>query len=85
MRGELLDEVVRGLNAAEYEDEYLLVPGDAGAGAALRIYADPGSAPFDITLYSQYYVAVGKKVFRINEGAMKGLKESLDTLVEANR
>ena len=85
VRGELLYDVVRGLNAAEYEDEYLLVPGDAGAGAFLRIYADPGSDPFDITLYSQYYVAVGKKVFRINEGAMKGLKESLDTLVEANR
>lgn len=85
VRGELLDEVVRGLNAAEYEDEYLLVPGDAGAGTVVRIYAGQGSAPFDITLYSQYYVAVGKKVFRINEGAMKGLKESLDTLVEVNR
>jgi hypothetical protein len=41
--------------------------------------------PFDITLYSQYYVSVGKNVYRINEGDMNSLRESLQELISENR
>jgi len=65
------------MNSVEYEDEYLALPRDAGQGLRVRVYAHTPSPPFDITLYSQYYVAAGKGIYRINEGDMTILRESL--------
>jgi hypothetical protein len=79
--GKILDRIVSALSTIQYEDEYLSLPHDAGAGLRMTVYLDAGAAPFDITLYSQYYVAVGKRVFRINEGDMNTLKDSLRLLL----
>jgi hypothetical protein len=80
-KGKVLDSIIRALGTIQYEDEYLELPRDAGAGLRMTVYLDAGAAPFDITLYSQYYVAVGKRVFRINEGDMNTLKDSLRVLI----
>jgi hypothetical protein len=84
-QGAVLNDMVHALISMEYEDEYLMLPGEAGTGIRLRIYPDRGAAPFDIILYSQYYVAVGKRVFRINEGDMKYMKESLQKLLSEDQ
>lgn len=72
---------LHSLSTLEYEDEYLMLPKGAGREQGIRITCTGTSAPFDIAVYSKYYVTVGKKVFRVNEGDMKRLVEPMQILL----
>jgi hypothetical protein len=72
---------LKSLGRLDYEDEYLMLPKDAGREQIIRITCAGASTPFDITVYSKYYVTVGQRIFRINEGDMKILVESLQSLL----
>ncbi len=77
-----LNSFIRQLNSLEYVDEYLRIPKEAGRKLGIRIYYEGTSPAFDITIYSQYYVTVGGKIYRINEGDMENLRKSADALFE---
>ncbi len=80
-----LTSFINLLGSIERKDEYLLLPRDARKERGIRINNGTTSPGFDIILYSQYYVTVGKKVYRINEGDMKSLGASLNVLLEKKR
>jgi hypothetical protein len=82
--GEAFGVFFRTLSSIVYEDEYLMLPRDAGPGLRVRVYSHPSSPPFDITVHSQYYVAAGKRIYRINEGDMMNLKASLHRILGEN-
>lgn len=70
------------LEDLEYEDQYMKLPNDIQKHLSLQIFYDQMSPVFDIGLYSQYYVAVGDRIYQIHEGGMKSLYDSLDLLVK---
>jgi hypothetical protein len=75
-------ELLSGIN---WQDRYLLLPRGARKEREIRINRDVSPAGFDITLYSQYYVTVGDRVFRISEDDMKALATSTNTLLKEKR
>ncbi len=77
-----LNSFIDRLRTLEYADEYLRVPKQAGRELSIRIYYESPSPAFDITFYSQYYVTVGNKVYRISESAFEILRKSADRLFE---
>jgi len=76
-----VNEFIKSVGMLEYQDEYLMLPRDAVREQGVRITCAGRSAPFDITVYSKYYVTVGKRIFRVNEGGMKMLAESVRSLL----
>lgn len=76
-----VNEFIKSMGMLEYQDEYLMLPRDTVRERGVRITCAGRSTPFDITVYSKYYVTVGKRIFRVNEGGMKMLIESVQSLL----
>lgn len=76
----VVNNFITSLGTIEYQDEYLMLPKDAVREQVIRMTC-ADSSPFDITVYSKYYVAVDKRIFRVNEGVKKILVESLQSLL----
>lgn len=74
-----VNQFIKSLGRLEYQDEYLILPRDAVREQVVRITRTGSSTPFDITVYSKYYVTVGKRIFRVNEGGVKILAESIQS------
>ena len=77
----LVDAVLKTLNELEYEDLYMQVPKDAEKLRSVQIFYQDASPVFDIVLYSQYYIGLGDRFYRINEGGMKTVYDALDMLL----
>lgn len=75
-----LNSFIGQLSSLEYVDEYLMIPKDAVRKLSIRIYYERASPAFDIAIYSQYYVRVDHRIYRINEGDMDNLRKSADAL-----
>ncbi len=77
----LIDAVLGTLNMLEYEEEYMQVPKDAQRERSVQIFYQDASPVFDIVLYSQYYIGLGDRFYRINEGGIKTVHDALDMLL----
>lgn len=76
------NSVMRLLNRTRYGDEFLLLPKEAVKKLGIRMYGAEVSPAFDMQIYSQYYVSVGKRIYRINEGDMNSLLKYVNVLLE---
>ncbi len=73
------------LAGIQYADRYLALPEDTGEAQHIGIFCGDSLPAFDITLYSKYYMTVGKKVYRISEEDMQVFRVSLEMLLNDMR
>jgi hypothetical protein len=77
----LIDSALKTLNVLEYEDRYMQIPKDVEIQRSVQIFYEDSAPVFDLVLYSQYYIGLDDQFYRINEGGMKTVNDSLDMLL----